>query len=191
MLSIKKYRINELAALTVLVLYFYIFKVKENQTYFESKYWLGVSKNTIMGLIPLQILAGIGILIWYINIRKIAPDKGILSYTFLNNPMYDILIFFVLFGSILWPLSLLQNKLIEEKTMTKSLLCCSGLFIAGISGILLQAGSFEADNISPISLIGLTLFNTTVILNDSIGWCARLIYQTLYNKQKLFESSNM
>lgn len=168
-----------MAGIIVLVLYYFVFK---NHSYIESKYWLKISRNNIMVLIPLQILAGIGMLIWYKNIRKTPPIKGLLSYKILNNPMYDILVFFFLLGSILWPLSLLQNKLIEHKTMKKSLYCCSGLFIAAISGILLQAGSFEADNISPISLLGITFFNITVVLNDGIGWSARLLYQTLYNK---------
>jgi len=134
-----------------------------------------------MALISLQILAAIGILIWYKNIRDTPPNNVILSYKMLNNPMYEILVFLFLFGSILWPLSLLQNKLIEQKTMKKSLYCCSGLFIAAISGILLQAGSFEAYNISPESLLGITFFNTTIVLNDGIGWSARLLYQTLYD----------
>ena len=94
--------------------------------------------------------------------------------------MYDLLVLLFLFGSILWPLSLLQNKLIENKTIFKSLLSCFGLFIAAIAGILLQAGTFEANNISPSTIISITLFNTTIILSDGIGWCARLLYQTLY-----------
>ena len=73
----------------------------------------------------------------------------------------------------------MQHELIENKTLLKSLLCCSGLFIAAISGILLQAGSFEANNITPLALAGITLFNTTVVLNDGIGWSARLLYQTI------------
>ena len=180
MISIKKYMINELAGITVLAVYYYIFNIKENQTYFDSKYWLGISPNLIMALIPFQILAGIGAIIWYKSIRDNPPNIGLLNYRILNNPMYDILVFFFLFGSILWPLSLLQHKLIEQKTISKSLFCCFGLFIAAISGILLQAGSFEANNITPLALIGITLFNTTVVLNDGIGWSARLLYQTLH-----------
>ena len=80
----------------------------------------------------------------------------------------------------MWPLSLLQPDLIEKKTLTKSLLCCLGLFIAAFAGLLAQAGSFEADNISPLAILGITFLNTTVILNDGIGWSARLLHQTLY-----------
>ena len=180
MISIEKYRINELLAITILILYFYVFKIKENQSYFKSKYWLGISKNLIKSLIPLQILAAIGAIVWYTNIRNNPPDIGLLSYKLFNNPMYDLLVLLFLFGSILWPLSLLQNKLIENKTIFKSLLSCFGLFIAAIAGILLQAGTFEANNISPSTIISITLFNTTIILSDGIGWCARLLYQTLY-----------
>ena len=94
--------------------------------------------------------------------------------------MYHIIVFMFLFGSILWPLSLLQNNLLENKTLIKSLFSCLGLFIAAIAGILAQAGSFEANNISPMALLGISLFNMTVVLNDGVGWSARLLYQTIY-----------
>jgi len=175
MISIQKYKINEFAAITVLALYYYSFK----NDYINSKFWLGIPQNVITALIPLQILAAVGGLIWYISIRENPPDIGLLSYNIFNNPVYDILVFFFLLGSILWPISLMQHELIENKTLLKSLLCCSGLFIAAISGILLQAGSFEANNITPLALAGITLFNTTVVLNDGIGWSARLLYQTI------------
>ena len=177
--SIKKYRINESAIIILLFCFFYFFK-KENNLTLESKYWLNISSNKILFLLILQILAIIGFIIWFINIRITPPDKGILSYNFLNNPMYDVLIFFILFGYILWILSLNLNDLIENKTIFKTLFCCIGLFIAAICGIIIQAGCFEADNISLISLIGITIFNITIVLNNGIGWCARLIYQTLY-----------
>jgi hypothetical protein len=182
MYSIQKYKINELLAISILIIYYYIFKVKgkKNDTYFNSKYWLGVSQNVIKYLIPLQIGAGIGGLIWYKYMRDNPPDKGFLSIMFLNNYMFDILVCIFLIGSILWPISLLQKNIIENKTLIKSLLCCSGLFIAALSGILMQAGSFECDNISPIALLGITIFNVTIILNDGIGWSSRLLYQTIH-----------
>tara|TARA_B100001769_G_scaffold108853_1_gene84640 strand:- start:819 stop:1112 length:294 start_codon:yes stop_codon:yes gene_type:complete len=97
--------------------------------------------------------------------------------------MCILVVLLFLIGSIIWPLSLLQNNLIEKKTLNKSLICCMGLFIAAIAGILAQAGSFEANNISPLALLGITLFNTTVVLNDGIVWCARLLYQTIYKNK--------
>ena len=181
MISIQKYKINELAALTVILLYYYVFTKKEFRSfYLTSKFWLGTSPEIVKILVPLQILAGIGGVFWYLSMKKNPPKKGLLSYNFLNNKMYDILVLLFLIGSILWPLSLLQPNLIEKKTLTKSLLCCLGLFIAAFAGLLAQAGSFEANNISPLALLGITLLNTTVILNDGIGWSARLLHQTLY-----------
>ena len=181
MISIQKYKINELAGLSVILLYYYVFTKKEfKSSYLTSKFRLGTSPEIVKMLIPLQILAGIGGVYWYLSMKKNPPKKGLLSYNFLNNKMYDILVLLFLIGSILWPLSLLQPNLIEKKTLTKSLLCCVGLFIAAFAGLLAQAGSFEANNISPLALLGITLLNTTVILNDGIGWSARLLHQTLY-----------
>ena len=177
--SIRKYRINELAIIILFICFFYFFK-KESNLNLQSKYLLNISSNNVLFLLILQVLGIIGFIIWFINIRITPPNKGILSYDFLDNPMYEVLIFFILFGYILWILSLNQTDLIENKSILKSLFSCIGLFIAAICGILIQAGCFEADNISLLSLIGITIFNTSIVLNNGIGWCARLIYQTLY-----------
>lgn len=175
---IKEYYINELLSIILMLLYYYVFVIKNDQSYFNSKFWLNIPSNNIIILLFFQILAAIGILVWYKNIKNTNISKGILSYELFNNKLYDILIFTFLIGSIFWALSLLQSKLIEEKTLFKSLISCSGLFIAAISGILLQAGSFEA-NIPPHALLGIIFFNTVIVLNDGIGWSARLLYQTL------------
>jgi len=181
MISIAKYKINELTGLSVVLLYFYVFTKDEFRSfYLTSKFWLGISPDVVKIIVPLQILAGIGGIYWYLSMKNNPPKKGLLSYNFLNNKMYDILVLLFLIGSIIWPLSLLQPDLIEKKTITKSLLSCLGLFIAAFAGLLAQAGSFEADNISPLAVICITLLNTTVILNDGIGWTARLLHQTLY-----------
>ena len=177
--SIRKYRINELAIIILFICFFYFFK-KESNLNLQSKYLLNISSNNVLFLLILQVLGIIGFIIWFINIRITPPNKGILSYNFLDNPMYEVTVFFILFGYILWILSLNQTDLIENKTILKSLFCCIGLFIAAICGIIIQAGCFEADNISLLSLIGITIFNTTIVLNNGIGWNARLIYQTLY-----------
>jgi hypothetical protein len=44
----------------------------------------------------------------------------------------------------------------------------------------MQAGSYEG-NISAAAIIGITLFNSTVVLGDGIGWSSRLIHQTMYS----------
>ena len=184
MISVEKYKINEIMGIIVVLLYYFVFTKKENRSsYIDSKYWLGISPVLVKTVIPLQLLAAVGGLYWYYSVKKNPPKIGLLSYNIFNNKMYDLLVLLFLIGSIIWPLSLLQNNLIEKKTLNKSLICCMGLFIAAIAGILAQAGSFEANNISPLALLGITLFNTTVVLNDGIGWCARLLYQTIYKNK--------
>jgi|TARA_B110000444_G_C18851718_1_gene606314 hypothetical protein len=181
MISIEKYKINELMGIIVVLLYYFVFTKKEfRSSYITSKFWLGISPSIVKMLIPLQILAAIGGLYWYFSMINNPPASGLLSYNLSNNKMYHIIVFMFLFGSILWPLSLLQNNLLENKTLIKSLFSCLGLFIAAIAGILAQAGSFEANNISPMALLGISLFNMTVVLNDGVGWSARLLYQTIY-----------
>ena len=157
MISIQKYKINEITFLLFILTAYYVFNKKENKSsYITSKFWLGTSPDIVKVLVPLQILAGIGGVFWYLSLLNNPPKKGLLSYNFLNNKMYDILVLLFLIGSIMWPLSLLQPDLIEKKTLTKSLLCCLGLFIAAFAGLLAQAGSFEADNISPLAILVIT-----------------------------------
>tara|TARA_B100001287_G_C22669890_1_gene524750 strand:- start:468 stop:752 length:285 start_codon:yes stop_codon:yes gene_type:complete len=94
--------------------------------------------------------------------------------------MYEVLVLLLVIIAIMWPLTLLQKGILTNKTLYKTIICCSSLFICPFAGILMQAGSYEG-NISALALLSITLFNTTVILTHGIGWSSRLIYQTLYS----------
>lgn len=177
---IRKYYINEIISLIILASYYVVFsKNNDGGGYINSKFWLGVSENNVKALIPLQLAAAVGALIWVKTLRDQPAQKGLLSYKLWGESVFEIIILLFLVGSVIWPWSLLQPKLIESPTMTKTLICCTGLFIAAIAGIMAQAGSFEAD-IPWYALISITVFNLTVVLNDGVGWSARLIHQTLY-----------
>ena len=181
MINIKNNHINEICALILFATYYYVFSIDtNNESYMDSKYWLGLKKETIRTLIPIQILSAIGFIVWFISVRNNPPKKGLLSYKFLNNPMYEVLVLLLVIGAIMWPLTLLQKDILTNKTIYKTIICCSSLFICAFAGILMQAGSYEG-NISALALLGITLFNTTVVLTDGIGWSSRLIYQTLYH----------
>lgn len=181
MISIQKYKINEITFLLFILTVYYVFNKKENKSsYFTSKFWLTLSPEIVKMLIPLQILAAIGGVYWYISIKKNPPKKGLLSYNFLNNKMYDILVFLFLIGYIIWTLSLLQPKLIEKKTLIKSLVTTVPVFIVSIITILALIGTFEAKNISSFTLFCIMLLNINTVLIDAIVWNYILLKQTLY-----------
>jgi len=181
MINIRNNHINEIGALVLFATYYYVFSIDtNNESYVQSKYWLGLNIKSIYALIPLQIISAIGFVVWMISVRNNPPKKGLLSYKFLNNPMYEVLVLLLVVGAIMWPLTLLQNNILGNKTLFKTIICCFSLLICSVAGILMQAGSYEG-NISAAAIIGITLFNSTVVLGDGIGWSSRLIHQTLYS----------
>tara|TARA_Y100000389_G_scaffold193637_1_gene222620 strand:- start:11350 stop:11901 length:552 start_codon:yes stop_codon:yes gene_type:complete len=181
MISIQKYKINEITFLLFILTAYYVFNKKENKSYYiTSKFWLGISPEIVKKISIIQIIGYIGGLYWYINIKNNPPYNGILNYTIFNNKIYDILVFLFLIGYILWTLSLLQPKLIEKKTLTKSLFSTVPVFIIAIITILALIGTFEATNISPFTLFCIMLLNINTVLIDSIGWNYILLKQTFY-----------
>lgn len=174
---IKKFRINEILAIVLFISYFKL--PKDGKGYIGSKFWLGVSETNVITLIPFQILSAIGFVIWYYSIGKTLPDKGLLSLRLCNNPIHEVLTFLILVGSIGWSLSLFQKNFIENKTMFKTIVSFSSLLLVAICGVLIHIGCFQANNIKYYSIVGIILFNITVVLNDCIGWSGRLIDQTI------------
>ena len=169
---IRRYYLNEILAILLIVSYIIVFK-NDKQSYLESKFWLQMKQSSVKALIPLQLAAAVGALLWVKAVRDSPPRKGLLGYSFCGEPLFEILIAVFLVGCIVWPWSLWQPNLVEEPTLTKSVICISGLVVAAIAGVLAQAGSFQAD-IPWWALLGIILLNITVVLNDGIGWSARL-----------------
>ena len=61
MINIRNNHINEIGALVLFATYYYVFSIDtNNESYMDSKYWLGLKKETIRTLIPIQILSTIG-----------------------------------------------------------------------------------------------------------------------------------
>ena len=115
MINIKNNHINEIGALILFATYYYVFSIDtNNESYMDSKYWLGLKKETIRTLVPIQILSAIGFIVWFISVRNNPPKKGLLSYKFLNNPMYEVLVLLLVIGAIMWPLTLLQKGILTN-----------------------------------------------------------------------------
>ena len=113
MINIRNNHINEIGALVLFAAYYYVFSIDtNNESYIKSKYWLGLNIKSIYALIPLQIISAIGFVVWMISVRNNPPKKGLLSYKFLNNPMYEVLVLLLVIGAIMWPLTLLQNNIL-------------------------------------------------------------------------------
>ena len=84
----------------------------------DSKYWLGLKKETIRTLfVPIQILSAIGFIVWFISVRNNPPKKGLPSYKFLNNLMYEVLVLLLVIGAIMWPLTLLQRYINKQNAI--------------------------------------------------------------------------
>lgn len=182
MISIQKHRINEIALLVFILTLYYVFNKQEiKSSYITSKFWLGISPEIVQMILLLQIIGYIGGGYWYFNIKKNPPYNGILNYTIFNNKIYDILVFLFLIGYILWTLSLLQPKLIEKKTLTKSLFSIIPVLIVALVSILALIGTFEASNTSLFTLISIILLNIVTVLIDAIVWNYILLKQT-FNK---------
>ena len=65
MINIKNNHINEIGALILSATYYYVFSIDtNNESYMDSKYWLGLKKETIRTLVPIQILSAIGFIVW-------------------------------------------------------------------------------------------------------------------------------
>ena len=125
MINIRNNHINEIGALVLFAAYYYVFSIDtNNESYIQSKYWLGLNIKSIYALIPLQIISAIGFVVWMISVRNNPPKKGLLSYKFLNNPMYEVLVLLLVVGAIMWPLTLLQNNILGNKTLFKTIICC-------------------------------------------------------------------
>ncbi len=181
MISIQKYRLNEIAFFVLILTVYYVFNKKENKSsYITSKYWLGLSPEIVKKISLLQIIGYIGGGYWYFNIKKTPPNNGVLNYTVFNNKIYDILVLLFLIGYIAWTFCLLQPNLIEKKTLTKSLLTIVPVLIVAIVSILALIGTFEARNISLFTLFCILLLNIVTVLIDAIVWNYILLKQTFY-----------
>jgi hypothetical protein len=172
--------LNVISAFLVLVSYSVVFK--NEKSYLESKYWLGINKTNVKVAVIFQVLALLGFLIfstWLSGIWGERPQKGLLTYK--NGNMGKILILVFLISSIFW--APLTKRAFTTNNLLDVILACIPLWIAALATIGLVAGAFENPNTPYLAFIGIILFSIVIINLDGIGWSARFI--SLFNQTKL------
>lgn len=169
---------------------------KENESYTNSRFWLGISPDTATALIPLQLLAAIGFVIFVSTLilgafkdkNKRFAANGILGY--LNGFACVIILFLFFACSVVWPfaareyLNSQQNDPEGRGSVWWLSATAGSLFTAGAMAILMVAGAFEND-MHFAAIYAVLIFSTVVFLADAIGWNAKLIYGYL-NPQPVF-----
>lgn len=163
--------------LLVVCAYIYVFK-NEREGYVNSRFWIGIPPSTASAIIPLQVIAAIGFILFVLyatGILDTKPTTGVLSY--LNGYSTTILLLIFFASSVAWPITAryyLDKKQIHEANTGHLLLVVTPLVAASISSVLFTAGAFEAD-MHPVAVVGILMFSAVVVLADGVGWNAKLI----------------
>ena len=167
MYSLIKLIILLILGIGVLISY-YFFIPKQNSSYIDNIYWLGIPKNIVTVLIVFQILALIGFIISIGYWMKNPPKSGVMSYKVFGLDMLFVTLLFFFISASLWAISLKYNL---------KYLTVISLIITAISSILLLAGSIEEKNPKIITVIGLLFLCITTVLSDGVLWNAKFITQ--------------
>lgn len=140
----------------------------------SDAYWFMAPKQRILYYvtIPIAALGMIAFSYYYINN---SPSTGLFTHKY----ALEILLALFLVSSITWSLMLVSyTEASKSKKMLFKVLCSASLVVAGISSLLLLAGSYEDDTSPPYVRIGILLLCVTTVLNDCVGWNARFIRST-------------
>ena len=143
--------------------------------YIDSHYWLGMKSDSIIAIIVLQVLAGVGFVVWEIWLAT----HG--DYTFPNSILSTlafriILIQVFLWASFAWPF--LTYFYMHDQTLSRAILACVPLWIAALATIIMIGGTFEAQA-PPHAILSILFFGLVVVLADGVGWAAVCIKTTL------------
>ena len=143
--------------------------------YLESHYWLGMPRDSIVGIIVLQLLAGIGFVVWSIWLSS--KEDYIIENSILSTLANRIVLVQVfLWASVAWPFATYFYML--QRTLSRAILACVPLWIAALATILLIGGTFEA-RAPVLPTVSILLFGNVVVLADGVGWAAVCIKSTL------------
>jgi hypothetical protein len=152
-------------------------------SYIDSPYWLGMPKDTIVGIVVLQILAAIGYLIWFFWLINTEISIGLLRYNWIKT--LQIVVF--LLSSVIWPYTA-YIYMLRPTSVTRAIISSSFLWLAACSVIFMIGTTFEAR--APVApTLGILFLGNVVILADGIGWSALAIYNSL-NYEKINIENN-
>ena len=144
-----------------------------SKSYIDSPYWLGMQRDTIIGVVVMQVLAAIGYLIWFFWLINTDVSIGLLRYNWIKT--LQIVVF--LLSSVIWPYTA-YIYMLKPTSVTRAIVSSSFLWLAACSVIFMIGTTFEAR--APVApTLGILFLGNVVILADGIGWSALAIYNSL------------
>lgn len=160
----------------------------EPSGYTTSRFWLGIDASTATALVPLQILAALGYLV-FVYEASIAskPITGLFGADYLGGHVLAVSIATFSIASAAWPYACLAyldarddrrrrsgDSIVGAGERAAAIATSATLILAALSAIVMLAGAFEAD-LNHRAVVGVALFGCTVVLLDGVGWNARLL----------------
>lgn len=169
-----------LGCVMVVASYAHVFS-GEAGTYTASRFWVGIPQKTAAALVPLQVAAAVGFLLFVVPITGMVegqqPRRGLLTY--MRGGYAAAAIFAVFFASSsAWPYAAriyLDAHESGDARWWQAALPVAALSAAALSAIAMVAGSFEAD-MPAYSCVGVVVFASVVVLADAVGWNAKLLH---------------
>ena len=166
--------VSVIGSISVLFSYYQVFS-PESEGYTKSRYWLGIKEDNVKAIVPLQVAAGIGFVVFLVAIINEPPQKGILSYANGYGTAMILALFFV--SSTMWTYTIKSH--LDNPRPDSWVWPSISLVIAALSAILITAGVFEDDSSSQYKILGALAFATVVTMVDAVGWNSRLIMRSV------------
>lgn len=143
--------------------------------YLDSHYWLNMPRDTIVGIIVMQVLAGIGFVIWVFWLA--GKEDYVIEDSLLSTLEVRITIIQVfLWASTAWPF--FTHYFMLQRTLARAILASIPLWIAATAIILLIGGTFEA-RAPALPTLSILFLGNVVVLADGVGWAAVCIKGSL------------
>lgn len=143
--------------------------------YLDSHYWLGLPRDSVIGIIVLQVLAGVGFVAWVIWLAS--KDDYVIENSILSTLWNRIVLIQVfLLASTAWPFAAYFYMM--QRNLSRAIIACVPLWVAALATILLIGGTFEA-RAPVVPTVSILLFGTVTVLADGVGWSAVCIKSTL------------
>ena len=162
--------VSMIGSMSVLFSYYQVF-ASESEGYIRSRYWLGIREDNVRAIVPLQIAAAIGFVVFLIAVINEPPQKGILSYANGYSTAMILAMFFV--SSTMWTYTIKSH--LDNPQHLSWVGPSASLVVAALSAILITAGVFEDDSSTQYKILGALAFATVVTMVDAVGWNSRLI----------------